>query len=100
MYMPDQMLRNLAPREMTAAEQREADEQRGQIAAAVARWGHRVAVRARAIALPAARAGTSARPFERLPRHGMDAREHGSTPGEASQAANRYLTEVLHTAPR
>ena len=26
----------------------------------------------------------------------MDAREHGSTPGEASKAAGRYMEEVLH----
>jgi hypothetical protein len=41
--LPYQMLRNLAPREMTAGQQREADEQLGKIAAAVARSGHRVA---------------------------------------------------------
>jgi catechol 2,3-dioxygenase-like lactoylglutathione lyase family enzyme len=28
----------------------------------------------------------------------MDAREHGSTPDEASQAAGRYMEEVLHIA--
>jgi hypothetical protein len=26
----------------------------------------------------------------------MDAREYGSTPGEASKAAGRYMEEVLH----
>ena len=29
----------------------------------------------------------------------MDAREHGSTPDEASQAAGRYMEEVLRIAP-
>jgi hypothetical protein len=29
----------------------------------------------------------------------MDAREHGSTPDEAAQAATRYMTDVLHIAP-
>jgi hypothetical protein len=42
MYQSYEILRNLAPRETTADQQREADEQRGQIAAAVARWAHRV----------------------------------------------------------
>jgi hypothetical protein len=28
----------------------------------------------------------------------MDAREHGSNPDEAVQAATRYMTEVLHVA--
>jgi len=29
----------------------------------------------------------------------MDAREHGSAPDEAAQAATRYMTEALHIAP-
>jgi hypothetical protein len=29
----------------------------------------------------------------------MDAREHGSTPDEAAQAAGRYMTDVLHVEP-
>ena len=29
----------------------------------------------------------------------MDACEHGSTPDEASQAAGRYMAEVLHVPP-
>jgi hypothetical protein len=41
MYQPYQMLSNLAPREMTADQQRRVDEQRGQVAAAVARWVQR-----------------------------------------------------------
>jgi hypothetical protein len=45
MYLSDQMLRNLAPREMAGSQQRAADEQLGRIAAAVARWSHRVAAR-------------------------------------------------------
>ncbi len=28
----------------------------------------------------------------------MDAREHGSTPDEASKAAGRYMADVLHVA--
>jgi hypothetical protein len=48
-YQPYVMLRNLAPRDMTRGEQREADEQLGQLAAAVARWGDRVAARSRRI---------------------------------------------------
>jgi hypothetical protein len=48
MYLPYQLLRNLVPYEMTASQQREADEQQGQIAAAVARRGHRMAVQVHA----------------------------------------------------
>jgi hypothetical protein len=29
----------------------------------------------------------------------MDAREHGSTPDDASMAAGRYMKEVRHVAP-
>jgi hypothetical protein len=50
MYLPYQLLRNLVPYEMTASQQREADEQQGQIAAAVARRGHRVAAQVHALA--------------------------------------------------
>lgn len=57
MFLPYQMLHNLVPQEMTAREQREADEQRGQIAAAVARRSHRVAVRVHAVSGLAGRDG-------------------------------------------
>jgi hypothetical protein len=65
MYFSDQMLRNLTHREMTAAGQREADEQLGQIVAAVARWGHRVATRGmpRVPCLPGT--GTSRPPYRK-----------------------------------
>lgn len=79
MYLPYQMLRNLAPREVTAREQREGDEQRGQIAAAVARRSHRVAVRVHAVSGLAGRDGTSRRPFERPARHGAVRRIAHST---------------------
>ena len=55
MYLPDQMVLNLAPREMTADQQRQADEQLGQITAAVARWSYRVAAQLHAAAAPPAR---------------------------------------------
>ena len=29
----------------------------------------------------------------------MDAREHGSSPTEASKAAGRYMEEILHVPP-
>jgi hypothetical protein len=45
MYMPYVMLRNLAPGGMTAAEQRQTDEQLGRLVAAMARRGRRVAAR-------------------------------------------------------
>jgi hypothetical protein len=54
MYLPYQMLRHLAHQDMTAAEQREADEEPGRIAAAVTRSGRRVTERVPAMAaLPA-----------------------------------------------
>jgi hypothetical protein len=65
-YLSYQMLSNLAPREMTADEQREIDEQLGQLAAAVARWGHRVAAQVHAVA------GSPSGP--RLRRHPVRAR--------------------------
>jgi hypothetical protein len=57
MFLPYQMLRNLAPREITAREQREGDEQRGQIAAAVARRSHHVTARVHAMSGLAGRDG-------------------------------------------
>ena len=54
MYLPYQMMSNLAPHEMTADQQREADEQLGQIIAGVARSGHRVAAQVHAAAALAA----------------------------------------------
>jgi hypothetical protein len=55
MYPSYQMLSNLTPREMTAIEQREGDEQRGQVAAALARWSHRVVAQVHALAIQPAR---------------------------------------------
>ena len=52
MYLSDQMLRNLAPREIAGSQQRAADEQLGRIAAAVARWSHRVAAQVHTAAAP------------------------------------------------
>ncbi len=59
MYPSYLMLRSLAPLDITGPQQREADEQLGQIAAAVARRRRRVAARAHAIA---ARPGRGKRP--------------------------------------
>lgn len=57
MYFSYLMLRNLTPGTTTAAEQRVADEQLGQAAAALARAGRRVAERAHAMAALPARRG-------------------------------------------
>ena len=57
MYLPYQMLSNLAPHGMTANQQRERDEQLGQITAEVARSGHRVAAQVHAVASRAPRDG-------------------------------------------
>lgn len=51
MYQPYVMLRPLAPGEMTVSQEREAADQRGQIVAAVTRWGHRVAAQVHAVAV-------------------------------------------------
>jgi hypothetical protein len=50
MYMSYQLLRNLQPGDMSAAEQRAADEQQGRTAAAIAESWQRTAERARAAA--------------------------------------------------
>jgi hypothetical protein len=65
MYLPYQILRNLAPREMTVREQRETDEQRGQIAAAVSRRSHHVADRVYAMSGLAGRDGHQPTPFRK-----------------------------------
>ena len=57
MYLSDQMLRNMTPREMTASQQRESDEQLGQITATAARWSQRVAAQIHAVAVRPARHG-------------------------------------------
>ena len=66
MYLPYQMLSNLAPHEMTADQQREADEQLGQVTAGVARSGRRVAAQVHAVAALAGRDGHQRPLFERL----------------------------------
>lgn len=65
MYVPYQMLRNLAPQETTPGQQREADEQLGQITAAVTRCGHRVAARVDALAARTARDGHQTAAFRK-----------------------------------
>jgi hypothetical protein len=55
------MLRNLVPEGMTATEQRMADEQLGETAAALARVTWRIAARAHAVAALPARRGHQAR---------------------------------------
>ena len=57
MYLSDQMLRNLTPREMTASQQRESDVQLGQATAALTRWGRRLAAQLHAAAARPARHG-------------------------------------------
>jgi hypothetical protein len=66
-YTPYVMLRNLGPREMTAREQREADEQLGRNVAALAGWGHRVAARVHRVAALAARNGHRRAAFRKAP---------------------------------
>jgi hypothetical protein len=49
MFQPDLMLRALRPQDITAARQRQVDEQLGQDVAAAARHARRLAARARAM---------------------------------------------------
>ena len=60
MYVPYLMLRNLGPQAMTPAEQRRADEQLGQLAAALARATRSLTTRTQAVSgLPAGLYGHS-----------------------------------------
>jgi hypothetical protein len=68
MYQPYEMLRNLAPREMTASQQREAEEQRGQTVAAVTRWGRRVGAQVHAVAALPVRRGHQPAAFRKARR--------------------------------
>jgi hypothetical protein len=63
MYFSYLMLRNLTPGTATAAEQRAADEQLGQAAAALARARHRVAQHAHAVTALPARSGRAPKAF-------------------------------------
>jgi hypothetical protein len=56
-YLPYLMLRTLTPWDMTAAQQREADEQLGEIAAAASRCSRRAAARTLAVATMPVRRG-------------------------------------------
>ncbi len=72
-YLPDQMLRNLAPRQMTNAQQREADEQLGTVVAAFSRGTGRIVRRAKARARLGG-AGTSSMSFRKNPSAGAGCR--------------------------
>lgn len=72
MYFSCLMLRNLVPQPMSAAEQRAADEQLGQIAAAVTRTTRCIAERAHAAALPV-RSRRQARTIRNPDRSGRQA---------------------------
>jgi hypothetical protein len=61
MFQPCLMLRPLTPQNITAAQQREADEQLGEIVAAVVRGTHPIAARAHAVAAMLTRPKRAAR---------------------------------------
>ena len=61
MFQPSLMLRPLSPQNTTATQQREADEQLGEIVAAVVRRTHPVAARAHAVAAMLTRPRRAAR---------------------------------------
>ncbi len=73
MYFSCMMLRNLAPQPMSAAEQRAADEQLGQLAAAVTRTTRCIAERAHAAAALPARSRHQARTLRNPGRSGRQA---------------------------
>jgi hypothetical protein len=73
MYFSCLMLRNLASQPMSAAEQRAADEQLGQMAAAVTRATRCIAERAHAVAALPARSRHQARTFRNPGRSGRRA---------------------------
>jgi hypothetical protein len=70
MYVPYQFLRVLAPDGITAAEQREADEQLGRMAAAVGRSRRRFGGRTRALAGVLAPAGSASTIFRKVGQPG------------------------------
>jgi hypothetical protein len=61
MFQPSLMLRPLTPQNITAAQQRETDEQLGEVVAAVARRTHQLATRAHAVAAMLTRPRRAAR---------------------------------------
>ncbi len=73
MYFSCLMLRNLVPQPMSAAEQRAADEQLGQIAAAVTRTTRCIAGRAHAAAALPVRSRRQARTIRNPDRSGRQA---------------------------
>jgi hypothetical protein len=77
MYVSHQALRILARDRMTATEQRQADDQLGQIVAALARSGRRFADQARALARPLAVAGQRSASFRKVgePQSRSEARD-------------------------
>ena len=73
MYFSCLMLRNLVPQPMSAAEQCAADEQLGQIAAAVTRTTRCIAERAHAVAALPVRSRRQARTIRNPDRSGRQA---------------------------
>lgn len=76
-YLPDQMLRNLEPRRLTNAQQREVDEQLGTVFAAISRLTGRVTRRVHAGPRHTAGAEQAARSFRKLPDQGTLPRRPG-----------------------
>jgi len=65
-YLPDQMLRNLAPPRLTQSEQRKVDEQLGTAVAGVTRRTNRVTRRVHQWARHASAPGQAARSFRKV----------------------------------
>lgn len=67
-YMPDQVLRNLAPQPMTRTQQREHDEQLGSVVAAVARRAERLVRGSRTRLTQGPPTGRALRGFRKAPQ--------------------------------
>jgi hypothetical protein len=91
MYVSHQALRILAPDGMTAAEQREADEQLGRIAAALSRSRSQFAERVRALAGALAPAGHQSAIFRKVGQAG--------SPREASGPAHTFSQDPRNGCP-
>jgi hypothetical protein len=108
-YATHLMLRALAPQDMTAAQQREASEQLGKVAAALARSRRRLAGRAHAVATmltsgdgqPIARTqlGASRRPSDGA-ANPFTARRAAERAGEGRWPSERACVSAGGSAPR
>jgi hypothetical protein len=99
MFVSYQILRCLAPDGMTAAEQREADEQLGRIAAAVSQSRRRFAERTRALAGVLAATGRWSTIFRKVGQPGSPPAASGSAPVLSHSTRNGCETQLRNHTP-